>query len=90
MFMQGQSHDGISFVSGIAWSGTVNVPPQAAYVVVYTNPHFVGQTLPYEDVDSGYAYAGTGGPVVVPGSGPYKREIPIGATGVVKLRVRTH
>lgn len=75
--------------SSSSWGGEVNVPPGAAFVVVYALASRFGQTVAHTKRDSGYMFMAGATPIFVPGgSTPIVHRIPYVGTGSLKVRIR--
>lgn len=80
-----QLYYSVGFFEGSRWTGVVQVPMDAAYVVIYTKPELAKyRRIPLAGT-SGYAYVAGGTAVYVPPSG--ERSSSYGPAGELRLRL---
>lgn len=76
------------FLSGIIFTTAAALPPNALYVVVYTAEDNSGKTVGYDAVTEGQMVMSGNIPIYLPGGKQYQRQIDLGVTGKIAVRVR--
>jgi len=78
-----------TFATTRYWSASIPVPPSAKHFIVYAQLDRVGKTIVVDyGQQAGYVFMSGSIPIYVPGGGADRRNLPIAATGPIKLRVR--
>ena len=75
-----------NFWTGGYYSVQEMAKPEEQYVVIYTNPKVVGQTIPFQNNSSGYMFMAGSAPVYVPG-GSSTHQLPRNTIGALTIKL---